>query len=503
MLAFAGQGAAAATPSQPDVAAILARHHHAIGAIPMSAATWSGKISESGLDARYVTIADGEGRYRTTLTIPLAQRARGSDGSVEWVQDENGSVETGALQGRHSLAALLLGYNAVLFDSSITWSADVPAPVDGHNAYALRTRFGRAAAVFYVDAATGLLDRVDVGQLAIRYSEYRTFGRTAVPTRIDETDQDRNVTTTVEKLEFRPQLVSDFAVPQPRKPDFPDGKSDVEANFDSPHGLIVVVGAINDHPVRLLLDSGSSTSLIDLDAANRLGLPTGGSTRVAAAGILSGKVARADTLSVAGIRFHDFVLQAVPLQLPGPIERAAIDGIVGFDVLSRVVVRLNYQRDTLRFITPESFTYAGTGVVMPIDLAERVPRLKAILGDNDPATLSVDTGSDTGLILYENFANAHFRDLDNSSSGLGPPVLREDIGSARGAGGHFSVRTTVLNRLALGNFSLADVYTEVLLNPSGAFAPTRTSDGILGGGVLSKFSAVFLDYAGQRLILEK
>jgi predicted aspartyl protease len=501
LLAFAG--ATTGSSPQPGVADLLARHHRAIGALPFVGATWSGTISQRGVDAQYVTFADKDGRYRTTLTLPLAQRSRGSDGNVEWVQDENGGVQTGPLQRRHSLASLLLGYNAVLFDSGITWSVDGTASMDGHTAYRLKTQFGRTPAIFYLDAATALLDAVEIGDHAVHYAAYQTFGRITLPARIVESDRDQNVTTTVDKVEFRVQLASDFTVPQIRKPDFPAGKSDVAVNFDAPHGLIEVQGAINDHPVKFLLDSGSSSSLIDLAAANRLGLPTGGSSRVAAAGMLSGKIARADTLSVAGIQFHAFVLQAVPLQLPGQIERAGIDGILGFDVLSRVVLRVSYSRGQLHFIAPEAFTYSGTGVILPLDLAERVPRIKAVLGDNDPVTLSVDTGSDTGLILYEDFANAHFRDLGPASSSIDPPTLREDVGSARGAGGHFAIRTTTVNRLALGNFSLADVYTEVLLNPTGAFTQSKSTDGILGGGVLSRFSATFLDYPGGRLILEK
>jgi hypothetical protein len=502
LLAFADPTGAGAA-QQPNVTDVLIRHHRAIGALPLAGARWSGTISQDGVDAQYVSNADSEGRYRTTLTLPLAQRARGNDGKVEWTQDENGDVQYGVLTRRHSLASLLLGYNAVLFDSGVSWSVDGSAKMDGHDAYRLRTQFGRTPAVFYLDEQTSLLDAVEIGQHAVHYRDYRTFGRTTLPTHIVEVDAAESVTTTVDKLDFRPQPVADFAVPRQSAAEFPDGKNDIVQDFDDIHGLIVVPGAINDHPVKLLLDSGSSTSLIDLAAASRLGLPTGGSSRVAAAAVLSGKIARAETLTVAGIRVRNFVMQAVPLQLPGPIEHAGIDGVIGYDVLARLVVRINYSRAQLRLITPSSFTYAGNGVTLPIDLDERVPRIHAVIGDNDAVTLTVDTGSDTGLILHEEFANTHFRDFSAANPDTGATITRDDLNSARGAGGHFAIRTTLVNRLGLGSYSIGNVYTEVLLNPTGAFTSSRSSDGILGGGVLSRFNAVFLDYQGRRLILEK
>jgi hypothetical protein len=59
-----------------------------------------------------------------------------------------------------------------------------------------------------------------------------------------------------------------------------------------------------------------------------------------------------------------------------------------------------------------------------------------------------------------------------------------------------------MSRMDLGQFSMVDLFTQVVLRSTGAFAPTQ-SDGILGAGALSKFGAVFVDYPGTRVILEK
>jgi hypothetical protein len=64
------------------------------------------------------------------------------------------------------------------------------------------------------------------------------------------------------------------------------------------------------------------------------------------------------------------------------------------------------------------------------------------------------------------------------------------------------VKTTYVSRLNLGHYIVDRVFTEIVLEPTGAFTPTA-SDGLLGAAVLSKFGAVFLDYSGGRFILER
>jgi hypothetical protein len=54
----------------------------------------------------------------------------------------------------------------------------------------------------------------------------------------------------------------------------------------------------------------------------------------------------------------------------------------------------------------------------------------------------------------------------------------------------------------LGKFSIINLFTQIVLHSTGAFAPTE-SDGILGAGALQGFNAVFVDYPGKRVILEK
>jgi hypothetical protein len=185
-----------------------------------------------------------------------------------------------------------------------------------------------------------------------------------------------------------------------------------------------------------------------------------------------------------------------------------------------LVARISYFNDKVQFTLPTAFKYSGTGAVMPMTLTNRVPRIDAKLGHGDPVALTVDTGSDGALVLYRSYADTHAADfkimsLGNTdqiyagvTKGANPDLIAvskttSDSTSARGAGGgEIPIRLATISRMDLGQFSIFDLFTQVVLRSTGAFAPTQ-SDGILGAGTLAKFNAVFVDYPGKRIILEK
>jgi hypothetical protein len=506
------RSSASQPPARPaSLEALLDRHEHAIGLFP-EAATWSGSIVQGATTIQYATVADAGGRFRTDYTLPYGQRGEGSDGAVHWTQDVNGNVTSEPVARRRSLVARLLGYNAALYDPFIQWTLDGSSQLDGRQAYRLRTKFGQTDALFYLDAKTALLDGVDVGARTFRY-QYTRYGSLMLPSTIVESDDQVTVTTTVSTASFQTHVDASFTPPPSRQPDFPAGQNEVGLNFDSPRSLIVINASVNGKPLKLLVDSGSSTSLIDIDEAKALQLPTSGSAHVAGATMLTGSVARVDTLDIGGLRFHPFVFDAVPLGLPASIRGYGIAGILGYDVLAHVVARIDYGRAHLRLIVPSSFAYAGTGTIIPLDASSHVPHVAATLGEKDPASFTLDTGSDSGLILYNDFAQAHARDFmrpgDLASEACSVPPCTTDPSKffgdqrlASGAGGSIHVKTAVIQRLSLGKFAVEHVFTEIVLQPTGAFVPTQ-SDGLLGAGVLAQFGAVFLDYPGGRLILER
>ncbi|MBC5806934.1 MAG: hypothetical protein DLM53_10090 [Candidatus Eremiobacter antarcticus] len=477
----------------PSVEEIASRHRAALGKLPALIAHWSGSISKDAQNIHYDIVAARDGRFRQVFSFPLLQRSEGSNGSVDWTQDENGDVFIETAQHHVSMDARLVRLNDARIDAQHSFVSGV-AQINGRRAYALNTVVAGNLSTIYIDAASALVDGADFGQYTVRYGAYRRFQGVPVPTQVTETDGDSAFTVTVDDVDFR-LTRNDFEPPPQRRPQFPDGVREVSMKFDSPRGLIVVAAAVNGNTVRLLVDSGSTTSIIDADVAKRLKLPTGGAARIQGVGTMTGSVAKIDSFDLGGMLFRPFFMEAVPLRLPSALAHNGIDGILGYDLLASLVMRISYKHGQLRFMLPESFTYAGNGTVIPVDTAKRVPLVGASVGLNDRGQFTIDTGSDAKLVLYRKFADANRRDFI---------MLPLDVvqAYAAGAAGEFPTRLETISRLNLGSYSLPNVLAQVALREVGAFGQS-SADGIIGAGSLALFEAVFLDYAGKRLILEQ
>jgi hypothetical protein len=462
----------------------------------MSATTahWTGTVAYGDTVQKFEVTADYTGRYRQSWTSPLGTVLEGSDGKSDWSQDENGNVTVQPTRRAFSFEYSLMRLNDFRLDNANKMTVSGPIQIDGRSAYSIKVVDGDRSMTLYLDVDTALVDGADAGDHVIRYHDYRYFDGTPVPTTVQDTSPGSTVTRTIGDVKFGVSVTGLFEPPAPREPAFPTGVDDVSTSFDSPHGLIVLNARINDKPIKLLLDSGSSSTIIDSDVAKSLSLPTAGTAQVQGAGVLSGTYARAETLYVAGISFAPFVLEAVPLKLPAVIAHEGIQGVIGYDFLCHVVTRISYFTHEVRFIRPETFTYGGTGAVIPADLSTRVPYVPASMGGGDKGTFTVDTGSDEGLVLYSGFANANPRDFVD-------PVDMAQKNSS-GVGGEFVTRAGTVTVFNLGIFSVPQVPAEIVLHATGAFSQSE-SDGLIGARLLSEFRAVFLDYRGKRLILEK
>jgi predicted aspartyl protease len=483
----------AGTPVLPSAEDIFARHQRAMGRLPSLVARWSGTVVDDGQTAKYEIVAARDGRFRRTYQLPLSGLTDGSNLVVDWTQDENGNVRSAPAERHEPMDSRLVRLNDLVFQTRGSSVSGVET-IDGHKTYAVSIVVQGINVLVFFDVDSGLLDGADVGPETIRYRTYRRFEGVAVPTDIEETGPNESLTITVDNVDFIDEVKGQFDPPPQREPAFPAGSTQVTISFDSPHGLIVCPALVNGHAARFIIDSGSTTSIIDADAAKRFGLTTGGVSHVEGAALMTGTVARIDTLNLGGIVFAPLFVQAVPLQLPSRLQHLGIDGVLGYDVLNTLVARIAYARFQLQLIQSSAFSYKGNGAVLPIDLSRRVPIVQTTIGSNDSGTFTVDTGSSATLVLYPEYAGAHRNDFENP--------YNADTNFASGAGGDMPTRLYLITKLKLGQFDINDVPTEVLVREEGAFGQS-SSDGLIGGGALSKFDAVFLDYANNRIILER
>src|SRR5260370_23548539 len=132
-------------------------------------------------------------------------------------------------------------------------------------------------------------------------------------------------------------------------------------------------------PLSFVLDSGSTRILIDRKLATDLGLQANGkgSLQGAGAGRIPIEFIHDVRLAFPGVESTGFEMSTADLQ---PLEKslgAKVDGILGYEVLSRFVITVDYEAKSLTFTLPEAFRPSATAQALPIEIRDKWSYVKA------------------------------------------------------------------------------------------------------------------------------
>lgn len=170
-------------------------------------------------------------------------------------------------------------------------------------------------------------------------------------------------------------------------------------------------------------------------------------------------------------------------------------GTLGADFLSRVVVEIDYNRQTLRLYDPSAYKYSGKGAVFPLKFEGGAPVVSAKFAlpgqKSHEGDFVVDTSLDAALLISERFAEAkrifssHLKTLAASD-----PEIDDGANIVLGR----------LNEFQIGRYEVR--------NPIAAFVRQKSNSemdatraGVIGGGMLRRFTVIF-DYTHKQLILD-
>jgi hypothetical protein len=264
--------------------------------------------------------------------------------------------------------------------------------------------------------------------------------------------------------------------------------------------LIVVSASVNGSPpLRFLVDSGSTHSMLGTAAAGRGGISAGMSRD---AGVAGGKSVPVTTLLGAALSFDGTRVRlplrwavAAPAGVMDSLGSAAgyrIDGLLGYDLFRRYVVEVDYRARTMTLYEPRSYHYGGSGEALPITVERGWSLVDAAVtpaaGESPvPCRLLIDTGSDDvrlgGRVLEAHPALAAVATAESRSISIG---------------GRSVERAGRLDAVRLGGFTVRGPLVSL---SSTAGAPSVRRDGAVGAAVLDRFKVTF-DYHRNRMILE-
>jgi Aspartyl protease len=244
------------------------------------------------------------------------------------------------------------------------------------------------------------------------------------------------------------------------------------------NGMLTGVRATSGgRALNLVLDTGASTTVIDLATARELGLRVVGTRGISGAG--KGKV-RAETLAPVTIALGAaHFVSAAPLALDlshaGTDRRE--DGLLGFDFFTRYAVDVDYDARTVTLYDARRFTYRGDGAAVPVEIRGHRAYLPVTVVARGVAperqAVLLDLGSEDAI---------------DSDVVLRSTAPKRAIQGGVGIGARFSAYLGTIDRLRIGNYELRDL-------------PAATGGvQLVGSTVLRRFHAVY-DLAHGRVYL--
>ena len=289
-------------------------------------------------------------------------------------------------------------------------------------------------------------------------------------------------------------LVSYKGFCQPLGFSLADGKTKVQIPIEIHNNLIVVPVVLNGAlPLKFILDTGVRTAIL---------------TQKSFTDILNLSYSRKYTISgPGGEKLVDaYITNNVSIELPGVSGRGHamlvleedylelrnylgtdVHGILGYEIFSRFIVKIDYERKLLVLMSPERFKPRRKYHRIPIRIEDTKPYVTTPIvlkdGTQFTAKLLVDSGASHGLML----------DPESDSRIKVPPNAVSSV-IGRGIGGEITGKVGRIRCLHLGPFQLKEAIAN-FPDPNSYFDSLKLGstprNGSVGGETLSRFTVVF------------
>jgi hypothetical protein len=262
--------------------------------------------------------------------------------------------------------------------------------------------------------------------------------------------------------------------------------------------IFVPVRVNNSEPLWFVLDSGSSSTLLNKRLVEQLKL------KVEAVGEATGAGAGADeallvsgvTFNLSGIRLANQEVPAIDFKgLEASLGRN-IDGLLGYDFIRRFVVEVDYEARVIKIYNAAKYRYSGRGESLSITTEDGHPhvRLKVTLPERAPleGKFIVDGGAGAATLEFASpFIKRH---------NLLRTVKLMETKSLAAIGGTVNISYGRGKNIQLGRLSLENPIIGFPQANKGSFANRRIA-GLIGSRFLSRFTVIY-DDVRRRIIFE-
>jgi hypothetical protein len=245
-------------------------------------------------------------------------------------------------------------------------------------------------------------------------------------------------------------------------------------------------------PFHFLLDTGGA-NVIDPAVSKTLGVASDGSAQVGGVGSASATsgFATIKTLQVGDALIRDQVFLVLPITKgAGMANGTPVDGLIGYEVLSRFVTTFDYGNRQVVFHLPGSYISPPRATVVRFVHDSTQPQFACRI-DDEPTTCALDTGARASIALFTPFTKAHPKVVPTKLSAPGVDGF--------GLGGPAFGRLGRVRTLSFGGLTLHDLVGDYSTQTEGGLAMPFIG-GNVGGGVFKRFTMT-LDYRALTMTL--
>lgn len=467
------------------------------------------ELKTAGLQGTVDQVEDVKrGRMVSRFALGPLTGASGDDGTIAWEQDASGqshSVDAGDTRLR-ALNDRYLRARGYWYPKR--WPAAfeaLGARTEGEHVFDVVkvTPEGTRPIELWLDAKTHQLartvEKAALETITTTFGDYRDLDGLAIAHAIDVTNGEVQYDQHLRIVEIARVATLDddaFRMPPPPPPDFTiaDGATSTVVPFELLNGHIFLKVMLDGQgPFSFICDTGGQ-NIVTPEVAKSLGLDVQGALQGRGVGEKSADVglAKLTSLGVGGATLANQLFAVFDLGEIRRVSGVPLDGLVGYEVFKRFVVRIDYQESRLTLTVPSAHQPGGAGVTVPFTFDETHPQVDGSI-DGVPGRFTIDTGSRGSLDLLRPFAEKH-----GFAGKIGKTV---EALSGWGVGGPVRSLVGRAHELKLGDAVVEAPITMITLNEKGGLTDPYIA-GNVGSGVLARFNLTF-DYGNKTIVFER
>lgn len=497
---------------QPSQAEILDRWAAALGGRQKIAAVESihlrAKLQSGGMKGTFDRWVTSKGQLHETVDIAGAYHQESVlHGKQAWVLDPSGKVHE--LSGGDLEDLIADAYEATfsfLLPDRMQGKVEFAGEDATHKFYLVKLSpvGGKPLAVF-LDKKTYLPDREETQQASFTvttaFSGWHNQNGLQVPGTFRQSNGDPRSDSifTVESFDINRAIAASlFEKPRETAGEvkyLAAGRSVRIPVEISGNALYMKVRTNGSGPGWFIFDTGSVASVIASDWAKKLKLATNGDFgTTGAGGAAAMSVIKDVVFGLPGVEVPASTVAVLDLSELLPFFGRDVVGILGYDVISRFVSRIDYEHKMIELSDPNTFEYSGKGTEIPMAFHGNTPQVNVsiLLPGRAPieTTADIDTGAN-GVQLTKQFVDSH-----HVIAAVGKTIMRP----AFGVGGGSDALLGRLGGIQIGPYVLHGPLALLMRGDKGGLADP--SYGVnMGAEILSRFVTTF-DYSNKRIFLE-